>query len=115
DDELVVEEAGVKPKAERADVELEAEEPHGVPEATIGTGSQRPFAVHDFPIGFHEAVLESRENATLKKKLAEKEMLLDLTRMDRDRTERRLSESIWWNERFYLKMVRKGAVPKPPS
>nr|GFC12432.1 hypothetical protein [Tanacetum cinerariifolium] len=40
DDELVVEEAGVKPKAERADVELEAEEPHGAPEATIGTGSQ---------------------------------------------------------------------------
>nr|GFA18960.1 putative reverse transcriptase domain-containing protein [Tanacetum cinerariifolium] len=29
--------------------------------------------------------------------------------------EKRLSESIWWNERFYLEMVRKGAVPKPPS
>nr|GFC56724.1 hypothetical protein [Tanacetum cinerariifolium] len=27
-----------------ADVELEAEEPDGVPEATIGTGSKRPFA-----------------------------------------------------------------------
>nr|GEZ86690.1 putative reverse transcriptase domain-containing protein [Tanacetum cinerariifolium] len=37
-------------------------------------------------------VLESEENATLRKKLAEKE-----------------------NERFYLEMVRKGAVPKPPS
>nr|GFC59904.1 hypothetical protein [Tanacetum cinerariifolium] len=60
-------------------------------------------------------VLESEENATLKKKLAEKEMLLDLTRMDRDRAEKRLSESIWWNERFYLEMVRKGVVPKPPS
>nr|GEY65753.1 hypothetical protein [Tanacetum cinerariifolium] len=60
-------------------------------------------------------VLESEENATLKKKLADKDMLLDLTRMDRDRAERRLSESIWWNERFYLEMVRKGAVPKPPS
>nr|GEW65400.1 hypothetical protein [Tanacetum cinerariifolium] len=28
---------------------------------------------------------------------------------------KRLSESIWWNKRFYLEMVRKGAVPKPPS
>nr|GEZ15840.1 hypothetical protein [Tanacetum cinerariifolium] len=60
-------------------------------------------------------VLESEENATLKKKLAEKEVLLDLTRMERDRAEKRLSESIWWNERFYLEMVRKEAVPKPPS
>nr|GEZ85981.1 putative reverse transcriptase domain-containing protein [Tanacetum cinerariifolium] len=114
-----------------------AEEPDGAPEATIGTGSQRPFAVRDFPMGFHEAgesstardpqfetlgkvverlkVLESEENATLKKKLAEKEVLLDLTRMERDRAKRKLSESIWWNERFYLEMVRKGAVSKPPS
>nr|GFB35021.1 hypothetical protein [Tanacetum cinerariifolium] len=42
-------------------------------------------------------------------------VLLDLTRMERDRAEKRLSESIWWNKRFYLEMVRKGAVPKPPS
>nr|GEX96461.1 hypothetical protein [Tanacetum cinerariifolium] len=60
-------------------------------------------------------VLESEENATLRKKLAEKEVLLDLIRMERDRAEKRLSESIWWNERFYLEMVRKGVVPKPPS
>nr|GEZ73340.1 hypothetical protein [Tanacetum cinerariifolium] len=105
DDEHEVEEAGVEPEAERVDVELEAEEPDGAPEATIGTGSQRPFA----------NVLESGENETLKKKLDDKEMLLDLTRMDRDRAERRLFESIWWNERFYLEMVHKGAVPKPPS
>nr|GFA46658.1 hypothetical protein [Tanacetum cinerariifolium] len=39
-------------------------------------------------------VLESKENATLKKKLAENEMLLDLTHMERDRAERRLSKSI---------------------
>nr|GEW58192.1 hypothetical protein [Tanacetum cinerariifolium] len=194
DDELEVEEAGVEPEAEGADVELEAEEPDGAPEATIETGSQRPFAVRDFPMGFHEAgesstsdpqfvgdlapwalrrdlealrrhdrireagsgtsrteiallgseariekmereilhhdlsgveetlgsvverlkVLESGENAALRKKLVDKDML-DLTRMDRDRAERRLSESIWWNERFYLEMVRKEAVPKPPS
>nr|GFB28903.1 hypothetical protein [Tanacetum cinerariifolium] len=171
DDELEVEEASVEAEAEGADVELEAEEPDGAPEATIRTGSQRPFTVRDFPMGFHEAgesstardlqfvgglapwaltrdlealrrqerireaksgtsktkiallgskarigkmereilhhdlsgvmetlgnvverlkVLESEENATLKKKLADKEMLLDLTRMDRDRAERRI-------------------------
>nr|GEY72397.1 hypothetical protein [Tanacetum cinerariifolium] len=33
------------------DVELEAEELDGVPEATIGTGSQRPFVVRDFLMG----------------------------------------------------------------
>nr|GFB52144.1 hypothetical protein [Tanacetum cinerariifolium] len=60
-------------------------------------------------------VLENEENATLRKKLVEKEVLLNLTRMERDKAERRLSESIRWNERFYLEMVRKGAVPKPPS
>nr|GFD26234.1 hypothetical protein [Tanacetum cinerariifolium] len=38
-----------------ADVVLEVEEPDGVPEATMGTGSQRPFDVRDFPMGFHEA------------------------------------------------------------
>nr|GFA66763.1 hypothetical protein [Tanacetum cinerariifolium] len=50
DDELEVKEVGVEPKVEGADVELKAEEPDGAPEATIGTGSQRPFAVRDFPI-----------------------------------------------------------------
>nr|GEU68453.1 putative reverse transcriptase domain-containing protein [Tanacetum cinerariifolium] len=174
-DDLEVEEAGVEPEAEGVDVELEAEEPDGVPEATIGTGSQRPFAfvggfapwalrrdlealrrherireaesetsrievallgseaqigkmereiLHHDLSGVEETlkkvverlrVLESKENATLRKKLAEKEVLLDLTRMERDRAEKRLSELIWWNERFYLEMVRKGAIPKPPS
>nr|GEZ98533.1 reverse transcriptase domain-containing protein [Tanacetum cinerariifolium] len=85
DNELEVEEAGVEPEAEGADVELEA-------------GS-----------------LMSEENVTLGKKLAEKEVLLDLTGMERDRAVKRLSESIWWNKGFYLEMVRKGAVPKPPS
>nr|GFA56379.1 hypothetical protein [Tanacetum cinerariifolium] len=55
DDELEVKEAGFELEAEGADVELEVEELDGVPEATIGTGSQRPFAVRDFPIGFYEA------------------------------------------------------------
>nr|GFB05659.1 hypothetical protein [Tanacetum cinerariifolium] len=35
-------------------------------------------------------VLESEEKATLRKKLAEKEVLLDLTRMERDRAEKRI-------------------------
>nr|GFB15740.1 hypothetical protein [Tanacetum cinerariifolium] len=55
DDELEAEEAGVEPEAEGVDVELEAEEPDGVPGATIRAGSQRPFAIRDFPMGFHEA------------------------------------------------------------
>nr|GFD50272.1 hypothetical protein [Tanacetum cinerariifolium] len=42
------------PEAEGADVELEAEEPDGVPEAVIGAGSQRPFAIRDFPMGVYE-------------------------------------------------------------
>nr|GFA87281.1 hypothetical protein [Tanacetum cinerariifolium] len=44
-------------------------------------------------------VLESRENATLKKKLAKKEMQLVIARMDHASTERRLHESIGWNRR----------------
>ncbi|GJZ02525.1 hypothetical protein Tco_0520486 [Tanacetum coccineum] len=60
-------------------------------------------------------VLESGENATLKKRLTDTEIKLDLTRMERDSFERRLLESIGWNRRFYLEMVRIGAVPKPPS
>nr|GFD29916.1 hypothetical protein [Tanacetum cinerariifolium] len=31
-----------------------AEEPDGVPEAVIGAGSQRPFAIRDFPISVYK-------------------------------------------------------------
>nr|GEV94764.1 putative reverse transcriptase domain-containing protein [Tanacetum cinerariifolium] len=55
DFEPEAEEVNDEPEAEGADVELEVEEPDGVPEATIGTGSQRPFAVRDFPMGFYKA------------------------------------------------------------
>nr|GFA15794.1 hypothetical protein [Tanacetum cinerariifolium] len=91
DDELEVEEAGVELEAEGADVKLEAEEPDGVPEANIGTGSEdkigkmeREILHHDLS-GVEETlgkvverlkVLESEENATLRKKLAEKEVLI---------------------------------------
>nr|GEX44753.1 hypothetical protein [Tanacetum cinerariifolium] len=141
DVEPEVEEASDEPEAKGANVELEAEEPDDAPEATIGTGSQRPFAIrglapwalrrdlealrrhekiweaesetsrtevallgseakigkmereilhHDLS-GVKETlgkvverfkVLESEENATLKKKLAENEVLLDLTSME---------------------------------
>ncbi|GJT55914.1 hypothetical protein Tco_0990968 [Tanacetum coccineum] len=61
------------------------------------------------------SVLESRENATLKKRLAETETKLVWARMECETAERRLHESRVWNKMFYLDMVRIGAVPKPPS
>ncbi|GKE93417.1 hypothetical protein Tco_1574512 [Tanacetum coccineum] len=61
------------------------------------------------------SVLESRENATLKKRLAETETKLACARMERDTAKRRLHESRVWNKMFYLDMVCIGAVPKPPS
>nr|GFA45551.1 hypothetical protein [Tanacetum cinerariifolium] len=130
DSEPEAKEADDEPEAEDADVELESEDPDSVPKATIGTGSQRPFVVRGLvpwalrrdlkALHRHERireaesetsrtevverlkVLESEENTTLRKKLAEKEVLLDLTRMERDRAEKRLSESIWWNNTFEL-------------
>ncbi|GJW70584.1 hypothetical protein Tco_0127501 [Tanacetum coccineum] len=60
-------------------------------------------------------VLESRENSTSKKKLVEAEMKLELARMEHDMVERRLHASYGWSNRFYMEMVRIGAVPKPPS
>nr|GEZ30835.1 hypothetical protein [Tanacetum cinerariifolium] len=45
-------------------------------------------------------LLESGENATLKKNLAEKEMQLVIARMDHASAERRLHESIGWNRRI---------------
>nr|GEV14616.1 hypothetical protein [Tanacetum cinerariifolium] len=61
------------------------------------------------------SVLESQENATLKKRLAETETKLVWARMERDTTKRRLHESQEWNKMFYLDMVRIGAVSKSPS
>ncbi|GKE77958.1 hypothetical protein Tco_1544078 [Tanacetum coccineum] len=60
-------------------------------------------------------VLESEEDATSKKKLVEAEIKLELARMERGMVERRLHASYGWNKRFYMEMVRIGAVPKPPS
>nr|GEW27427.1 hypothetical protein [Tanacetum cinerariifolium] len=60
-------------------------------------------------------VLESGENATLKKRLAETETKLLWARMECDTAERRLRESRVWNTMFYLDMVLIRAVSKPPS
>ncbi|GJV74860.1 hypothetical protein Tco_1506444 [Tanacetum coccineum] len=60
-------------------------------------------------------VLESRENATLKKRFTETETKLEWARMECDMAERRLHVSQGWNKRFYMEMVRIRVVPKPPS
>ncbi|GKB38937.1 hypothetical protein Tco_0883879, partial [Tanacetum coccineum] len=61
------------------------------------------------------SVLESGENATLKKKLDKTETKLAWARMECDIAERSLYESRVWNKSFYLDMVRIRAIPKPPS
>nr|GEW13399.1 putative reverse transcriptase domain, ribonuclease H-like domain, aspartic peptidase domain protein [Tanacetum cinerariifolium] len=61
------------------------------------------------------SVLESEENATLKKRLVETETKLVWARMEHETAKRRLHESRVWNKMFYLDMVRIGAVLKPPS
>nr|GFA26688.1 putative reverse transcriptase domain-containing protein [Tanacetum cinerariifolium] len=119
-----VEEAGDKPEAEGADVELEAEEPDGAPEATMGSG------VRDFPMGFHEAGKSSTaRNPQFVGGLAPWALRRDLEALRRQerireadsetsRTEIAFLGSeakIGKMERFYLEMVRKGVVPKPPS
>ncbi|GKF84950.1 hypothetical protein Tco_0249848, partial [Tanacetum coccineum] len=150
-----------------SDSESEDEEVDVVPEATAGTITQKPYAIHDFSRGLLEAlrhdleaelgtcqteiallksknkigekerellnhdlenveralgnvlermsVLESGENATLKKRLAKTETKLGWARMECETAERWLHESQVWNKMFYLDMVRIGAVPKPPS
>ncbi|GJU15677.1 putative reverse transcriptase domain-containing protein [Tanacetum coccineum] len=112
-----------------SDSESEDEEVDVVPEATAGTITQKPYATRTFPRGLFEMerellnhdlenieralgnvlkrvlVLESGENATLKKKLAETETKLEWTRMERDMAERRLHVSQGWNKRFYMELV----------
>ncbi|GJR86970.1 putative reverse transcriptase domain-containing protein [Tanacetum coccineum] len=61
------------------------------------------------------SVLESGENATLKKRLAETETKLVWARMERDIAERRLHESRVWNKMFYFGFGCIGAVMKPQS
>nr|GFC31071.1 hypothetical protein [Tanacetum cinerariifolium] len=95
-----VEEAGDKPEAEGADVELEAEELDGAPEATIGTGSLAPWALR-------------RDLEALRRQERIREAESETSRTEI--TFLGLEAKIGKMERFYLEMVRKGAVPKPPS
>ncbi|GJZ83162.1 hypothetical protein Tco_0648335 [Tanacetum coccineum] len=83
-------------------------------EAEVGT-NRTETTLLDSKIKIEVKILESGENATLKKKLEDKEMQLVIARMDCANAERRLHESIGWNRRFYWEMVLKGAVPKLPS
>nr|GFB73151.1 hypothetical protein [Tanacetum cinerariifolium] len=129
DDEPEVEEAGDELEAEGADVELEAEEPDGVPEATIGTGSQRPFTVRDFPMGFYAtgesstacdqqfvgglapwALRRDLEALRRHERIREAESETSRTEIAFLGSEAKIRKM----ERFYLEMVRKGVVPKPP-
>nr|GFA99630.1 putative reverse transcriptase domain-containing protein [Tanacetum cinerariifolium] len=118
------------PRDESSDSELEAEEPDGVPEATIGTGSQRPFAVRDFPMGFYEAGESSTaRDPQFVGSLAPWALRHDLEALRRherireaesetSRTEVTLLGSeakIGKKEGCELDMVSKGVVPKPPS
>ncbi|GJW52669.1 hypothetical protein Tco_0096754 [Tanacetum coccineum] len=57
-------------------------------------------------------VLESGENATLKKRFTKTETKLAWARMKHDIAKGRLHESRVWNKRFYMEMVRIGVVPK---
>ncbi|GKF83252.1 hypothetical protein Tco_0244908, partial [Tanacetum coccineum] len=147
-----------------SDSELEYEEVDVALEATVGTITQKPYAIRDFPRGLfarhdlevsraqvrvmeaelgtcqteiallkskdkirekerellnHDlenveralgnvlervSVLESEENATLKKRLTETETKLAWARTECDNAERRLHESRMWNKMFYLDM-----------
>nr|GEZ23052.1 hypothetical protein [Tanacetum cinerariifolium] len=99
------EEADDEPEAEDANDELEVEEAETGRTEVALLGSEAKIRKMEREILHHDLssveetlgkvverlkVLENKENATLRKKLAEK-------------------------EGFYLEMVRKGAVPKPPS
>ncbi|GJY60234.1 putative reverse transcriptase domain-containing protein [Tanacetum coccineum] len=98
---------GLAPWALRRDLEASHAQAR-VMEAELGT-CQTEIAL------LKVSVLESRENATLKKRLAKTETKLEWVRMERDMSERRLHVSQGWNKRFYMEMVRIRAVPKPPS
>nr|GEX53288.1 putative reverse transcriptase domain-containing protein [Tanacetum cinerariifolium] len=90
--------------------------------ALIELGKKRDLLNHDLEnvecslgnVLERMSVLESGENTTLKKRLAETETKLVWGRMERDTAERRLDESRVWNKMFYLDMVCIGAVLKPP-
>nr|GEX95563.1 putative reverse transcriptase domain-containing protein [Tanacetum cinerariifolium] len=96
-----------------SDSKSEDKEADIAPEATARTVAQRPFAIRDFLRCIVKVGESSAARDSSYKKLAEKEMQLVIDRMDHASADQRLHESIGWNRRFYMEMVRKGAVPKP--
>nr|GEX98269.1 putative reverse transcriptase domain-containing protein [Tanacetum cinerariifolium] len=97
DDELEVEEASVEAKAEGAD----AGESSTARDLQF-VGGWAPWAL-------------TRDLEALRRQERIREAESGTSRTEIALAERRLSESIWWTERFYLEIVQKGAVPKPPS
>ncbi|GJT63600.1 hypothetical protein Tco_1015080 [Tanacetum coccineum] len=127
-----------------SDSESEDEEVDVAPEATVGTITQKPYAIRDFLRGLievgesssprdssHVGVLSLwalRRDLEASRALARvMEAELDWLRLrhkfedvsaryeECETAERRLHVSRVWNKMFYLDMVRIGAVPKPPS
>nr|GFB87869.1 hypothetical protein [Tanacetum cinerariifolium] len=98
-----VEEAGDKPEAEGADMELEAEELDGKSSTTrnpLFIGSLAPWALRrDLEALRRQERIREAESETSRTEIAFLGSEAKIEKM----------------ERFYLEMVRKGAVPKPPS
>ncbi|GKA13348.1 hypothetical protein Tco_0692994 [Tanacetum coccineum] len=101
--------SGLEPWALRHDLEATREKERKILDHDLGNVEKTLSNVVE-----RLKILESRENATLKKNLEDKEIQLVIARMDCASAEQRLHESIGWNRRFYWEMVLKGAVPKPP-
>ncbi|GJW57772.1 putative reverse transcriptase domain-containing protein [Tanacetum coccineum] len=123
-----------------SDSDSEDEKVNVAPETTIGTLTQEPYATHTFPRSLFAmarkmkvkwstcrveiALLESKNKITdigelgkchIEKRMAETEMKLESTCMEREIVKGKLSKSYGWNKRFHMEMVCIGAVPKPPS
>ncbi|GJV51072.1 hypothetical protein Tco_1446813 [Tanacetum coccineum] len=124
-----------------SDSDSEDEKVNVAPETTIGTLTQEPYATHTFPRSLFTMgeLFPARDSSddywfttvgseTLKitdigelgkchieKRMAETEMKLESTCMEREIVKGKLSKSYGWNKRFYMEMVCIRGVPKPPS
>ncbi|GJT55108.1 putative reverse transcriptase domain-containing protein [Tanacetum coccineum] len=89
-----------------SDSESEEKEADVAPEDTFGTITPNSLMLCSTP---------ASSEGDFERNGLEAEMKLELARMGHDMVERRLHASYGWNKRFYMEMVRIGAVPKPPS
>ncbi|GJZ93983.1 hypothetical protein Tco_0666186 [Tanacetum coccineum] len=101
-----------------SDSESEDEEVDVAPEATVGTSTQKPYAIRDFPRGLYEV----GESSSARASSYVGGLVPWALRRDLDATHARarlmkteLGKCRVWNKRFYLDVVRIGAVLKPPS